>query len=113
MIRVGVLMGGHRDTFFGLSGIGDLMATALSPHSRNRRLGECLGRGASLAEAEASLDGRVAEGIQTTKALVEIRRSFAIEMPIVETLHRVLFEGLPPRDGYLASWNSRERFEGD
>jgi glycerol-3-phosphate dehydrogenase (NAD(P)+) len=113
MIRIGVLMGGHRDTFFGLSGIGDLMATALSSHSRNRRLGECLGRGASLAEAEAALDGRVAEGIQTTKALVEIRRTFAIEMPIVETLHRVLFEGLPPHDGYLASWHSRERFEGD
>lgn len=113
MIRIGVVMGGHRETFFGLSGIGDLMATALSEHSRNRRLGECLGRGASLPEAEAALNGRVAEGIQTTKALLEIKSSFALDTPIVETLHRVLFEQLPARDGYLATWNSTDRFEGD
>jgi glycerol-3-phosphate dehydrogenase (NAD(P)+) len=113
MIRIGVIMGGHRETFFGLSGIGDLMATALSEHSRNRRLGEYLGRGASLPEAEAALNGRVAEGIQTTKALLEIKTAFHLETPIVETLHRVLFEGLPARDGYLGTWNSRDRFEGD
>jgi len=112
MIRVGVVMGGHRETFFGLSGIGDLMATALSEHSRNRRLGECLGRGATLAEAEAALNGRVAEGIQTTRALLEIKTAFPLDIPIVETLHRVLFEGLPARDGYLATWNSCDRFEG-
>jgi glycerol-3-phosphate dehydrogenase (NAD(P)+) len=113
MIKIGVVMGGHRETFFGLSGIGDLMATSLSEHSRNRRLGEALGRGASLAAAEASLNGRVAEGVQTTKALVEIKSAFGLETPIVEQLHRVLFEGLPAREGYLATWNSRDRFEGD
>jgi glycerol-3-phosphate dehydrogenase (NAD(P)+) len=113
MIRVGVVMGGHRETFFGLSGIGDLMATSLSEHSRNRRLGECLGRGASLPEAEAALNGRVAEGIKTTKALLEIKSAFRLDTPIVENVYRVLFEGLPARDGYLATWNSCERFEGD
>jgi glycerol-3-phosphate dehydrogenase (NAD(P)+) len=113
MIRIGVVMGGHRETFFGLSGIGDLMATALSEHSRNRRLGECLGRGATLPEAEAALNGRVAEGIQTTRALLEIKAGYDLDTPIVETLHRVLFEGLPAREGYLATWNSCDRLEGN
>jgi len=87
------------------------MATSLSEHSRNRRLGEYLGRGASLEEAEAALNGRVAEGVKTTKALFEIKSAFELETPMVDTLHRVLFEGLPARDGYLAIWNTRERFE--
>lgn len=113
MLKIGMIMGGHRETFFGLAGIGDLMATSLSEHSRNRRLGECLGRGASLAEAEARLNGRVAEGVQTTRAVVEITSAFGLDTPIVTTLHRVLFEGLAARDGYLATWNSRDRFEGD
>lgn len=113
MIRIGVVMGGHRDTFLGLSGMGDLMATSLSEHSRNRRLGESLGRGATLAESEAALNGRVAEGVKTTKALVEIKSAFRLETPIVENVHHVLFEGLPAREGYLATWNSCERFEGD
>ena len=113
MMRVGVAMGGHRDTFFGLAGIGDLMATSLSEHSRNRTLGEQLGRGASLPDAEQALNGRVAEGVQTTKALFEIKTSFGLSTPMVDTLHRVLFEELPARDGYLSIWNSRERFEGN
>jgi glycerol-3-phosphate dehydrogenase (NAD(P)+) len=113
MVRIGVVMGGHRETFFGLSGIGDLMATSLSAHSRNRLLGERLGRGDTLPEAEAALKGRVAEGVQTTKALLEIKAAFELDTPIVETLHRVLFEGLAAREGYLGTWNSRNRLEGD
>lgn len=113
MVRIGVVMGGHRDTFFGLAGIGDLMATSLSEHSRNRTLGEHLGRGASLEEAQGGLNGRVAEGIQTTRALYEIKASFGLATPMVDTLHRVLFEGLPAREGYLSSWDSRERFEAN
>jgi glycerol-3-phosphate dehydrogenase (NAD(P)+) len=113
MVRIGVVMGGHRETFFGLSGIGDLMATSLSEHSRNRTLGEHLGRGLTLAEAEAHLNGRVAEGIQTTRALLEIKSAFDLDTPIVEMLHRVLFEGLAAREGYLGTWNSRNRLEGD
>ena len=113
MVRVGVVMGGHRDTFFGLAGIGDLMATSLSEHSRNRTLGEHLGRGASLDEAQRGLNGRVAEGIQTTKALYELKESFGLATPMVDTLHRVLFDGLPAREGYLSIWDSRERFEAN
>ena len=111
MVRIGVVMGGHRDTFFGLAGIGDLMATSLSEHSRNRTLGEHLGRGASLGDAQRALNGRVAEGVQTTKALYEIKSGFGLATPVVDTLYRVLFEQLPARDGYLSIWDSRERFE--
>lgn len=111
MVRIGVLMGGHRETFFGLSGIGDLMTTSLSEHSRNRTLGEHLGRGASLEEAETALKGRVAEGIKTTKALFEIKSTFDLETPIIDTVHRVLFDGLSARAGYLAMWETRDRFE--
>ena len=113
MVRIGVLMGGHRDTFFGLSGLGDLMATALSEHSRNRALGEHLGRGASLTEAERQLDGRVAEGVKTTHALFEIKSSFGLAVPLVDSLYRVLRGELSARDGYLGIWNPGEPFEGD
>lgn len=112
MIKVGVIMGGHRDTFFGLSGIGDLMATALSEHSRNRAFGEQLGRSATLAEAEASLNGRVAEGVKTTRALFEIKSEFGLDTPIVDTLYRILYEGLPAREGYMRIWNPGEKLEG-
>ena len=113
MVRIGVLMGGHRETFFGLSGMGDLMATAFSEHSRNRALGEHLGKGLSLVDAEARLNGRVAEGVRTTTALDSIRSAFELETPIIDMLGQVLNGELPARQGYLASWNSRERFEGD
>jgi len=113
MVRIGVVMGGHRDTFFGLSGLGDLMATSLSEHSRNRTLGEHLGRGAALDEAERRLNGRVAEGVKTTSALHEIKSAFDLETPIVDMLHQVLRGDLSARDGYLGIWDRRERFEGD
>jgi glycerol-3-phosphate dehydrogenase (NAD(P)+) len=111
MATVGAVMGGHRDTFYGLSGAGDLMATCLSEHSRNRRVGELLGRGLSLEDAERALNGRVAEGIKTTKALYEIKGRYGLTMPIVDTLYRVLYDGLPPRDGYLAIWSPGEARE--
>jgi glycerol-3-phosphate dehydrogenase (NAD(P)+) len=111
MVRIGVVMGGHRETFFGLSGIGDLMTTSLSEHSRNRTLGEGLGRGLPLEAAEARLNGRVAEGIKTTRALYEIKQAFDLETPILDSLHRILYEGLPAREGYLGIWDLSERFE--
>lgn len=111
MIKAGTMMGANPDTFFGLSGIGDLMATCLSPHSRNRTLGENLGRGMALEEAEAALNGRVAEGIRTAKALYEVKGELNLEMPIVDQLYRVLYKGHPPGEGYLAIWNPGEAHE--
>ncbi|RMH03847.1 MAG: NAD(P)-dependent glycerol-3-phosphate dehydrogenase [Planctomycetota bacterium] len=92
MARFGVLHGARRETFFGLSGAGDLMATCYSRHSRNRALGERIGRGETLAEIQASTE-KVAEGVWTTEALHAAARSEELELPITEQLHAILFEG--------------------
>ena len=92
--RLGVAMGANPLTFAGLSGLGDLIATCASPLSRNRRVGEELGRGRALADVLAAL-GHVAEGVPTTAAAHALAQRHGVTMPIVEGMHRVLFEGCP------------------
>lgn len=92
MTRLGVAAGARRATFGGLSGLGDLVATAHSPLSRNYRLGVALGRGAPLEAALASL-GQVAEGVATTEAACRLAARLGVEVPIMAELRRVLFEG--------------------
>lgn len=82
----------------GLAGIGDLITTCMSPHSRNRTVGELLAAGLDREAIRERLDGQVAEGIGTTAAVVAAARRQGIPMPIAEATHRVLFEGLPVRD---------------
>lgn len=101
MTRLGVEEGASPLTFAGLSGLGDLVATCVSPLSRNRRLGEMLGRGYSLAAAGAALRA-VAEGVHTTPAALAMARRHGVEMPIAEHLYRVLFEGASPREAVAA-----------
>jgi glycerol-3-phosphate dehydrogenase (NAD(P)+) len=76
-------------------------------------LGEHLGRGATLQEAESRLNGRVAEGVRTTSALFEIKQAFEVNTPIIDTLHRVLSGHMTAHDGYLSTWNQPDRSEGD
>lgn len=96
--RVGVARGARLDTFFGLAGIGDLVATCCSNHSRNRALGEAIGRGERL-ESILSRTRTVAEGVWTTRALFGPESELAgISMPIAAEVHAVLFEGKDPRD---------------
>jgi len=97
MTRLGVAMGARPETFSGLAGVGDLVVTCLSRHSRNRRVGEAIGRGEKLEEALSKL-GMVAEGVRTTRAAVELGRERGVELPIIEMVHRVLFEGHDPRE---------------
>ena len=97
MARLGKAMGADERTFFGLSGLGDLITTCFSPHSRNRRVGEEIGRGKSLAEATGGMR-QVAEGVTTAKSAYELSRKHRVEMPIVSAVHRVLFEGKPARE---------------
>ena len=99
--RLGVAMGGRRETFFGLTGMGDLIATAMSRHSRNRHVGERLGRGETI---EQILGGMVmvAEGVNTARAARDLARSRGIEMPITEQICAVLLEGRAPEDALLA-----------
>lgn len=96
--RLGVAMGANPLTFAGLAGIGDLVATCASRLSRNRYVGEELGRGRSLAQIRANMT-MVAEGVTTTVAARTLARRYGVEMPITEGLYRVLFEGVSPRDG--------------
>jgi glycerol-3-phosphate dehydrogenase (NAD(P)+) len=95
IIRLGTALGGHRETFMGLAGIGDLVLTCTDDQSRNRRMGLALARGASVAEARAAI-GQEVEGVVTAAAIHALARRLGVEMPISEQVYRVLYEGVPP-----------------
>jgi glycerol-3-phosphate dehydrogenase (NAD(P)+) len=95
--RLGAALGARVETFYGLSGVGDLVTTCASPHSRNRRVGEAVGRGEPLARVLAGMS-MVAEGVRTTRAARDLAREAGVETPIVDRVHAVLFEGEPPRE---------------
>jgi glycerol-3-phosphate dehydrogenase (NAD(P)+) len=95
MIRLGTAMGGSFKTFYGLSGAGDLIATCFSKHSRNRRVGEHLGRGQMLQQITSSMQ-MVAEGIPTTKSAYECARRLSVDTPIVDQVYSLLYEGKAP-----------------
>lgn len=97
MTRLSVALGARQSTLYGLSGIGDLMATCASPHSRNHRLGCFLARGESLKNAQIEV-GQVAEGVHTTRAALKLAAQAGVELPVTEQLARVLFEGRAARE---------------
>ncbi len=97
MIRLGVALGGKRDTFQGLSGIGDLMVTCFSQHSRNRAVGDRLGRGERLADIVASLS-MVAVGVPTSYSAHECARRLGIETPIIDQMRALLDGQLTARE---------------
>ncbi len=96
MTRLGVAMGAARETFSGLAGIGDLVATCLSGHSRNRLFGEKIGKGENFDDALSEMI-MVAEGIKTTKVAVRLADKYEVEMPIAKEVFNVLFGGKEPR----------------
>ena len=93
--RLGVAMGGHPSTFAGLTGIGDLIVTCASMHSRNRRAGILIGQGKSLDEAKKEVS-MVVEGVYAAKAAKKLADKYGVEMPIVNEVNKVLFEGKEP-----------------
>ncbi len=97
MMRLGIAMGGRRETFFGLSGVGDLMVTCFSRHSRNRKVGERLGRGESPAQIQESMQ-MVAEGIPTALSAWQVAQKMGIEAPITYEIYSVLYENKPPHE---------------
>jgi glycerol-3-phosphate dehydrogenase (NAD(P)+) len=101
MARLGVSMGARPETFAGLSGMGDLIATCYSSLSRNYRLGHSLAEGLPLKDALERL-GRTAEGVPTTRAAVRLAKRRGVEMPIAETTQRVLSGELRPEQAALA-----------
>ncbi len=95
MTEFGISHGAQAQTFFGLAGIGDLITTCISPHGRNRSLGERLGQGESLAQIQASTP-KVAEGVYTAKSVFERSSRLRMEMPICTAVYRILYEKQPP-----------------
>lgn len=96
MARLGVAMGARPLTFGGLAGLGDLVATCASARSRNNSVGRALGRGRPIGEIVAEMN-MVAEGVKSSPSVLELARRLGVEMPIVEQVHAVLFEGKAPR----------------
>jgi glycerol-3-phosphate dehydrogenase (NAD(P)+) len=108
--RLGAAMGAAQDTFFGVAGVGDLATTCFSPTGRNRTCGEQLGRGRKLEEVLEEMPG-VVEGVPTTKAVVALAEKYRVEMPITQTVRKVLFEGLDPLEGISQLMNRELKAE--
>ena len=96
MARLGTKLGASRETFFGLSGIGDLITTTTFPSGRNLSVGRALGEGKTLDEILGSMKS-VTEGVWTTKAVLKLGQQNGVDLPITEEVHRILFEGKPPQ----------------
>jgi glycerol-3-phosphate dehydrogenase (NAD(P)+) len=92
--RLGVVLGADPMTFAGLAGLGDLVATCSSPLSRNRSFGERLGRGDTIAQAEAANHGQVAEGVKSCLSICQLGERHGVELPISDAVRRVCHEGL-------------------
>ena len=101
MQRFGEALGAEGTTFNGLAGIGDLITTCISPHGRNRHVGERLGKGQSLDATLGSMDG-VAEGVNTTRSVYDLAEERGIEMPITTAVYSVLFENKSPLEATTA-----------
>ena len=94
--RLGVELGGKQETFYGLSGLGDLIVTCLSQHSRNRKAGMLIGQGKSLEETKKEV-GMVIESVDNIEVAYELGKLHGIEMPIVNTVYEVLYKNLDPK----------------
>lgn len=94
IMRLGIALGAKTATLAGLAGVGDLVATCTSPHSRNRTFGRRLGEGASLEQARAAGEGHVAEGVTSCTSILALASSYDVEMPLTDAVHRVCHRGL-------------------
>jgi glycerol-3-phosphate dehydrogenase (NAD(P)+) len=110
MTRLGVAMGGRRHTFAGLAGMGDLLATCISPLSRNRYVGEELARGRTLDQITAETQ-MVAEGIQTSRVVMELAERYRIELPIAREVDAVVNEGRTPQEAFRGLLRTRPTTE--
>jgi glycerol-3-phosphate dehydrogenase (NAD(P)+) len=111
--RLGSALGAHPQTFAGLAGMGDLVATCSSPLSRNRTFGENLGRGMTVAQAAAVMNG-TAEGVASCGPVLELARAHHVEMPITEVVEAVMRDGLPVTEAasMLASRSAKPEWYG-
>lgn len=98
IMRLGIALGAKPATLAGLAGIGDLVATCMSPHSRNRSFGERLATGGTMEAALAATGGHVAEGVTSCESVLALASSYDVEMPLTEAVHRVCHKGLSVPD---------------
>ena len=112
MMRLGVALGGQRETFMGLAGLGDLVLTCTDDQSRNRRLGLALGRGASLADAARDIH-QVVEGVEAACAVRNVAERLGVEMPICREVFHIMHEGKPVREALQALMAREVRSESD
>ncbi len=108
--RLGVTLGGNKDTFYGLSGLGDLIVTCLSEHSRNRRAGKLIGQGKTIEEARKEV-GMVIESIDNIEAAYELAKIHNIEMPIVNGVYDILYNNLDPKEAVTMLMTRDKKFE--
>lgn len=94
IMRLGIALGAKGATLAGLAGVGDLVATCTSRHSRNRSFGECLGRGGTMQSAMQAHDGQVVEGVTSCESVLALASSYDVEMPLTDAVHRVCHKGL-------------------
>ena len=97
LTRLGVTLGGKKDTLYGLSGLGDLIVTCLSEHSRNRKAGKLIGQGKTLEETKKEV-GMVIESIDNIEVAYELAQIHDVRMPIVETVYNVIYNNLDPKE---------------
>ena len=96
--RLGVALGGKYETFYGLTGLGDLIVTCLSEHSRNRTAGKLMGQGKTLEEARNQI-GMVIEGVDNIEVAYELAKKYNVDMPIVNAVYDMLYNNLSPKEG--------------
>ena len=105
MARLGEAMGANRETFMGLSGLGDLATTCLSRQSRNRSLGEAIGKGAKLKTILGKTE-MVVEGVETARSAYALSKKFKVSMPITEAVYSILFKNRNPKETIKALMHS-------
>lgn len=108
--RLGVELGAQKETFYGLSGLGDLIVTCSSEHSRNRKAGKLIGQGKSLEETKNEV-GMVIESIDNIDVAYELGNIYNVEMPIVNTVYKVIYEGLDAKEAVTNLMNRAKKLE--
>jgi len=114
LARLGTALGGRQETFFGLAGIGDMITTCISRHSRNRNFGEALTSGTKTPQEILSDSIQVVEGVHMTRAALKLSEKLEVELPITKQVHDVLFSEKPPRQAMreLMERQLRDEFDG-
>jgi glycerol-3-phosphate dehydrogenase (NAD(P)+) len=110
LAKLGTAMGGQTETFAGLAGMGDLIATCTSPHSRNRRVGIGLAEGKTVEQVCTEM-GQVAEGVKTSGVVVKLSAELGVDMPIANEMDAVLNNGQPVEDAYRGLLRQRPGHE--